>query len=615
MENFKINYNQNKIISKLPNSFIHKQTIKTSNGLVGNQTKFKLIEPIYIDLTPEDIVQTFLYLFNSGQGKGIFVNIINSKIKNWIIFCNELKTSITKYEIEICKLLFKQLENTIIKQKFNLMFFINLSNYPVLHKAIFTEQNKHMVPVVSFGSSYIHYDIVLPLPKIISWQTKPTKGILFIFEKRKIDSIESNQSQQIISKIREFKFNPYYKEINLDYVILDGINFDHKKIKLLSTLVIISDPYVPIYFQYFLNSGSQIVLIENINHYTYYSKLLMPSHEYTKWSINTWNEELDNYIEKKVIKNNLEKFSETFLNKKKFLEKIYGFLEHLNMNYANSPVSVNPFNSNDINLLTTTQLDYEKFFTLLYSNYKLIHNWSYRLTPYALLLNKLKTNHKFVPEFIKLSINSLGFFENLHWISFYRANIDLLPLILKKNKLKNIFSYNITNSNDLLNLNIVNNINSVYFIELKDKTIPMIQWENQFISDFEAVIQFIKTLPVGHSVIIKIYTFHSAQTISLLQSFQNIYEQVKVIKNNYFDSFMPYRYIVGINYNPLIKNKKTFINFEEVNNKYYLYETQELIKVVKYVKSDAVVNIEIFKNYDLVNDWTNKWLTLGLDLI
>ena len=39
MENFKINYNQNKIISKLPNSFIHKQTIKTSNGLVGNQTK------------------------------------------------------------------------------------------------------------------------------------------------------------------------------------------------------------------------------------------------------------------------------------------------------------------------------------------------------------------------------------------------------------------------------------------------------------------------------------------------------------------------------------------------------------------------------------------------
>lgn len=630
----KIYNNPNKIISRLPININTSKQLKTCFGLIGNQVKLKLIEPVYLHPESEDIVQTFLYLFNNNEGKGVFVQIIKNKIKDWIVFCNESKSLITKDELDIANKFKIIIEGLIKKPKpnlnLNLMFFINLGNYPVIHKKLYIEDKKKFIPVVSFTSSYNNYDIPLPIPKIhkihknivqdlsVKSKNKLKSGILFIFEKRKIEEKDS-PSNKIFNRILELKKHPYYKHVKLDYIQVDGIN-NFKKIEIGKVNVIISDPYVPIYYQFLLNSNTQIVLIENLNYYSYYSKLLIPDEHYSSWSIDTWEMQMDKFIENKKIIKSLNNWAETNITIDNFKDKYLGFLEHLNLNYSKSEIMIEPFsNYNETNFNITTQLDYDKFFNLLYKNFKLIRCYSYRLNPYSSLLTKLKTSHTFVPELIKLSLTSLEPYENLHWISQRRVQLDFLPQILSNAKsiqvkqkkfVTNIFSHIVNNSDDLLNLKIINNISSLFYIELPPSSSKFNLWENDFVSELESILQFINEQPEGTSFIVRIFTFQLPRTLGLIHNFQSKFEKIKIIKNEWFDSYLPYRYLVGINHQ---KNKlpmdKTILDLETYNQVYFSLETQELIKVIKYVKSDANVEIETFLNLDLINGWINKWFS------
>ena len=51
------------------------------------------------------------------------------------------------------------------------------------------------------------------------------------------------------------------------------------------------------------------------------------------------------------------------------------------------------------------------------------------------------------------------------------------------------------------------------------------------------------------------------------------------------------------------------MDLETYNLVYFSLETQELIEVIKYVKSEANVVPDNFYNYDLINDWINKWFS------
>jgi hypothetical protein len=116
--------------------------------------------------------------------------------------------------------------------------------------------------------------------------------------------------------------------------------------------------------------------------------------------------------------------------------------------------------------------------------------------------------------------------------------------------------------------------------------------------------------PEGSTFIIRIFTFHLPRTISLIHNFQNKFEKIKIIKNEWFDSFMPFRYLIGINY---LKNKvsksKVALDFETYNQIYFSLETLELIKIIKYIKSDAIVNLKLFSDYSLIDEWINKWFS------
>jgi hypothetical protein len=634
MSETKIFNNQNKIIAKLPTEWnrVDSSNKKTCESLVGNIIKLKLIEPIYLNLELEDIVQTFLYLFNNNEGKGIFINISKNKIKDFIIFSNETKSKIISKDLNLITKIKKILELVLSNSdiKFNLMFFINLSNYPVLYNELYQKQRKHFVPVISFNSSYTHYDIPLPLPYNNSFKKEAKHGLSFIFEKRKIDD-SGSESSKIYKRLLEIKSHPYYKSFNLDYIVVDGLN---DEINYTSMNVIISDPYVPNYFQYYLLTHTQIILIENPNNYSYYSKLLVPNKEYISWSMDKWEEQMDKLVENKPIIKNLKIWSDKNITNEQIKDKYLGFLEHLNQNYyyvkepnltKMLPIT-DSFSLAETNLNITTQLDYDKFFDLLYKNYKMIRCWSYRLNPYSSLLTRLKTNHNFVPEFIKLSLKSLGPFEHINWISQRRVLLDHTKFLLNSSfkydiskssskdlkKIKSVNNYIIKNTEELLNLKIINNIESVFYIELPEPSSKFNLWENDFISDLESILQFISKQPIGSSFIIKIYTFELSRTTNLIHKFSEKFEQIKILKNEWFDSFLPFRYLVGINLTNNKSESKITLDLETYNRMYFSLETQELIKMIKWIKSDSIVNIQYFLNDDLIIEWLNKWFSTYL---
>lgn len=632
MSESKIYNNQNKIIAKLPIKWngVDPSNKKTCESLIGNVIKLKMIEPVYLNLKLEDIVQTFLYLFNNNEGKGIYINISKNSMKDFLIFCNETKSKISSKELILTSQVKKILESILSKSqiKFNLMFFINLSNNPVLSNDLYLKQGKHFVPVVSFNSSFTHYDIPLPLPIINSKKKEEKHGLSFIFEKRKLYDVNS-ESNKIYKRLLELKSHPYYKSFNLDYIVVDGMN---EEIKYTSTNVIVSDPYVPNYFQSYLLTHTQIILIENPNYYSYYSKLLIPNYEYISWSMDTWEEQMDKFVRNKSIIKNITDWSEKNLSMKQIKDKYLGFLEHLNQNYyyvsepnltKTLPKTETFSNYTDGNLNITTQLDYDKFFDLLYKNYKMIRCWSYRLNPYSTLLTRLKTNHNFVPEFIKLSLKSLGPYEHIHWMSQRRIHLDYTKNLLNSSfkydiskssskdlkKIKSVNNYIINDAEQLLNLKIINNLASVFYIELPEPSTKFNLWENDFIPDLESILQFISKQPIGSSFIIKIYTFELSRTTNLIHRFSEKFEQIKILKNEWFDSFLPYRYLVGINLINTKSETKTILDLETYNRIYFSLETQELIKMIKWVKSDSIVNIEQFLNSDLINEWFNKWFS------
>jgi len=603
--------NPNKIISKLPVKIpITNIKRKSCLGKIGNQVKLKLIDSIYLEPKSEDIIQTFLHIYNTG-GKGIFIEILKNKIKKIISFENPLINKLSESDNELIKI-YENMLKSILKSNIiiNVVFFINLSSYPIFKNNF----NKNLVPIISFTSSFDHYDISLPIPKILDWK-EPEEGITFIFDKKKLKESEKNLNSIIYKKILELKQHPYYKIYNMNYYEFDELDLKiNKKIKLTKSIVFISDPEVPIIMQLFMNSKTELILIENENYYNYYSKLLIDNIEYKRWHIENWydninksNEKIINGLYNRVIKNNY--------TIDKIKEKYMGFLEHISFIFNKSNIYVEPFNNfTDLNLNITTQMDYNKFYNLLYNNYNLIRCWSYKLNPYSKLLTKLKTNHNFIPEFIKLCINTLPSFENLHWFSNRRILLENLPKILQgikeKIKIKNTYNYLIENSDDLLNTKIINNNSSVFYIEIQEKSSKFHLWENDFNPELEIIIQFINNQPNGSSVIIRLYTFELPRTINILKLLHSKFENIKILKNEWFDSYLPYRYFIGINLNKN-KNKNNNnigLDFESYNNIYFSLETQELIKIIKFIKSNSQVNLDQFKNNNLINQWFEKWL-------
>jgi hypothetical protein len=130
-------------------------------------------------------------------------------------------------------------------------------------------------------------------------------------------------------------------------------------------------------------------------------------------------------------------------------------------------------------------------------------------------------------------------------------------------------------------------------------------------------MQFMHGQPEGSTFIIRIFTFELPRTVNQIQIFQTYFEKIKIIKNEWFDSYLPYRYLVGIGYSKKThKNKSntTILDLETYNNLFFSIETQELIKIIKYIRSDAQVDINKFKSYELTNEWTTKWFSqMGLN--
>jgi hypothetical protein len=578
----KIYDNPNKFISKLPTKIPFSTNIKKCTSLIGTQFKIKLSNPKF-KVNYETIIQTFLNLYNNS-GFGIFVYISKNKLKQFLVFNNSRLIKINNSQLNIIKLFNNVIEKSLNKTDgITCMFFINLTNY--------SSNIKELIPIISFNSSYDHDDICMPIPYVPNWNNKIKKGISFLFEEDNI-----NESKIILDKIKELKNNPFYKNLNLNYQIINTKNIKMEKIiELYSSIVIIMDPHMPIYFQLLLNSGCEIIVIENKKYYSYYSKLLNLDIEIINWNYDNWSDKLEFYLENNNIKKKLELWFNTNLDINKIILKYIGFLEHNNYIFSLDDKSlpiIQTFGTLEINeTITTNQLDINKYYDLLQKNYKMLRCWSYRLNKYYWLLNTYQTNNPFLAEIL---YNDIRLFEdissayfNIHWINHKRVIIDNLELINKSQKLvlKNIYNYIIKNPEDLLNIKIINNNNSIFYIEMPPIT-TFDKSENIFVDYLELIIQFIRSQPINSSFIIKTQTYHLAQTNSLLEKFFNLFEKIKIIKLKYFEPYMPNRYLIGLNYNPKSRN---IIDIQEYNNEFYKIETMELIKVLKFIKSNAIV--------------------------
>jgi hypothetical protein len=576
MSNLKILTNMNKIISKLPIILPKNNNVnKTCEFPIGNIIKLKLSEPMYNNNTPEDIVQTFIYLFNNNMGKGMFFNIHKNKIHQVILFNNTNRSILSKNDINMAKMIIRMITNILKKHHFNVIFFINLCPYPVISNDMKTK----MIPTISFSGSFNHNDIIIPLPitpKVP--KLKYEKGILFLFE-------ENNIMHEILNKVTEIKNHPSYKNHNINYIIVKDNNII-KSLKcnsLYKTIVVICNPHVPLYYQYITTLKCNIILIENKDYYSYYSKLLIPNVEYIQWTFENWNDMLDNYVYDKNI------FINNTMNIK---EKYIGFLEHLQLNYNTNYITIK---NNDI-----IQLDTNKYFMILHNNYMLLRCWYYRLNPLYTILSKFESYHYFIPQFILLALRTFPKFTNLHWISNRRVLLDNVNNIINSEHKINTFNHIIKNADDILNLNIINDDTNVYYIEIDLTNSDFSKWENSFIDTFNIIIQFIILQPVGSSYIIRTCQFFEHQTISLIQKFCSQFESVKIIKDKYFEPYMPYRYIVGIN---RIKNSNIKpIDIIEYNMEYYKIETNSMYTGIQFIKSTN----NVVKDNMYVDNWIRK---------
>jgi len=578
--------NPNKFISKLPIKIDLLQHLKKSIDCInGTYYKTRLINSTYTNLSSDILTQTFLYLYNV-IGQGIYIHIKKSKIKDFYVFQNpELIEKIDFFLVKNIKIF---IEKNINDFENEVIFYINFCNKPVLFKKGYNpeiyynsqtrtilQQHKYpfYFPIVSFSSGYKMFDLSVPLIDIkVKYITK--KNLMFLFEK---DRLKSGITKVIYEKIFEYKTHPFYKEKKLDYLIVNSYFKDSQIIG--ETNVIIKDPNNPIFLEQLIIAEKNVIVIDPSDFFAWYDESI----EILRWKYSNWIQELDSFV--KIKEQNFK------LNKKNYF---VAFLYHLSENFRQSSIYISPYSKNSL-----LQIEYNKFFNILAKNYNNILCWSYRLNPYFLLLDSLKTNHTFVPSFIKLSSLSFGEFNNLVWISNQKTDLDILYKYLFKNKLKNIeFSKNLKTIN--------NEGRTCYFIEFPfyNKK-SMKEWENEHLDNLDLINTFLEKVKMNSIVIIKLFTFRLSRTKLWIQLFQKKFESIKIIKNDWFDIYLPFRYLIGINYKN--KNDKSIIlDLDEIEKDFFDKETNNLELMVKYVNSDTVVKSCNMGNE--IKEWMDKYI-------
>ena len=582
--------NPNKFISKLPIKIDLSQHINKNifNCINATYYKTRLIDTTYSNFSPDILTQTFLYLFNV-VGQGIYIHIKKSKIKDFLIFQNT--NLVEKLDLTLIKNIKKFIENNITSFENEVIFYINCSTKPVLFKKgyeptnyynnqnrIILEQHKYPFhfPIISFSSGYKMNDISLPLIDI-KVNFEENKSLMFIFEKNRLDS---GITKIIYNQIIEYKTHPFYKEKKLDFIVVNSYFKGNQLIG--ETNVVIKDPNNPIFLEQLIIANKKVIVIDPSDFFAWYDEfILIP-----RWKYSNWIQELDSFI--KINHQKLKLYS-----KKDYL---ISFLYHLSENFRESLIYISPYSKN-----TLLQIEYNKFFNILSRNYNLIQCWSYRLNPYFLLLDYLKTNHSFIPSFIKLASLSFGEFNNLVWISNQKTDLDMLLKFLHKNKLKNIYSYN-----SLENYKSQTE-RTCYFIEfpfLNKKNIK--EWENEHLDNLDLINIFLEKIKMNSIVIIKLTTFKLSRTKQWIQLFQQKFESIKIIKNDWFDIYLPFRYLIGINYKH--KSKSTIVDLDNLEKDFFEKESNNLELMVKYVNSEAKVKNFKINSSDEIKEWMNKYI-------
>jgi hypothetical protein len=595
------NINPNKFISKLPIKIDLLQIPKKCKGIILlNQIKTRLVDSVYSNFTSDILVQTFLYLFNV-IGAGIYVHIKTNKLKDFNIFQNiEL---IQKIDYKLIKHIQHFIEKNIKYFEGEVILFINFLPKPVLFKkgyepyTYYNERTrvklKHhnypfYFPIVSFSSGYKMFDFSVPLFKI-NVDFEETDKLLFIFEKSRI---ELGVTKSIYNKILEYKSHPFYKGKKLDFILVDSY-FKGKQI-IGETNIIIKDPNNPIFLEQLVLNNKKVITIESSDFFSWYDELI----NIPKWKYNNWIEEFDKFVNSsKIVKENKKNIKE----KSKIGQEDYfiNFLNHLSENFRRSSVQISPY----IHINKLTQMDYNKFFNILEKNLNLIQCWSYRLNPYFLLLDYLKTNHYFVPSFIKLCSLTFGEFNNLFWLSEQKSELDMLYKLLNKNKLKKI---HLINNLDLTDDNLFLE-KSCYFIEFPFKLKNLSELENEHLDNLDLINIFLDHIKIGSKVIIKLFTFRNSRTKIWIQLFQKKFESIKIIKNDWFEPYMPFRYLIGIN---AYKHKPepVILDLDMFEKDFFDKETANLELIFKYIHSEAIVETSNMNNKEEIKEWLNKYI-------
>jgi hypothetical protein len=591
--------NPNKFISKLPININLIKPIKKCRFISAlnydHFIKIRLVDSVYSNLSTDVLIQTFLYLFNV-IGQGIFVNIKKNKIKSFHTFQNE--SLVKNVDLFLIYEIKKFIEKSIFEFEEEVIFFININHKPVLMKKGFnpivyyekdikTSLKQHnypfYFPIVSFSSGYKNFDISLPLFDFkIKFDIKPK--LMFLFEK---DRLEFGITKVIYNKIREIKEHPFYKEKKIDYILCNSYFKNKQEIGEIN--IIIKDPNNPIFLEQLVLNNQKVIVIDPCDFFSWYDEFIM----FPVWSYDNWINELDRFEAKKVFLNN-------YLSLKDYKKEYFlSFLNNLTENFNESKIYISPY-SNLINQVK--QMDYGKYFSIIANNFKKLLCWSYRMNPYYLLIDYLKTNHNFVPSFVKLS-TSLDTFDNLIWIADSpKYDLEFLRKILSKNQIKYIYNYSISNLNSI---NILGS-KTCYYIEFPLPSNNVAEWENNHLDNLDLVNLFLEKIKPGSIVIIRLLTFKLPRTKDWISFFQQKFESIKIIKNEWFDIFMPYRYLVGINYgaNP----NKVILDLDLYEKDFFTIETNNLELLFKYIHSEAKVEKYLANNKQEIKEWLDKYI-------
>lgn len=587
--------NPNKFIAKLPTKIDLLENTKKChlyNALnFDHFIKVRLIDAVYSNFSPDVLIQTFLYLFNV-IGQGVYVHIKKNELKEFNIFSN--KISVNQKLIKNIK---KFLLDSIKKFEGEVIFFINLSEKPALLKKgydpnlYFKNQMKISLkqhnypfhyPILSFSSGYKCFDFSLPLfDNKITFKVK--EGLIFLFEKSRLDYGITNE---IYNKILEFKKHPFYKDKKLDFILCNNYFDGNQEIGEVN--IVIKDPCNPIFLEQLIVNNKDVIIIDPSDFFAWYEEF----NSLTVWRYSNWVNELDSFEKKKV---------KPFKMKVDKKEYFLSFLDNLTENFRQSQIYITPYQTEADKF---KKMDYNKYFNILTKNYKLFHCWSYRLNPYYLLIDFLKTNHFFVPSFIKLCSLNFSTINNLIWITNEKHyHLEFLQKILVKNKIKNIYheclDYLKGETKKFLG-------ETCYYIEFPHPSTNLKEWETEHLDNLDLIKVFMDNLAPGSIIIIRLYTFRLPRTKEWIQLFQKKFETIKIIKNEWFDIFMPYRYLVGINYRG--KPSNLILDLDLIEKEFYDKEVTNIEIIFKYVHSKAKVENSKMNNKEEIKEWLQKYI-------